>query len=95
MYVTLPVCLRPPLARYGDVALYRVYMYEASGGGGGFGGPWLSGQNTCSLSRRPWVRSSAATLGFYFSFTCSWLTNVDGMKDLWCSSTVRLLSTWT
>ena len=21
----------------------------------------------------------------------SWLTNVDGMKDLWCSSTVRLL----
>ena len=27
----------------------------------------------------------------FFSF--SWLTNVDGMKDLWCSSTVRLLST--
>ena len=23
----------------------------------------------------------------------SWLTNVDEMKDLWCSSTVRLLST--
>ena len=23
----------------------------------------------------------------------SWLTNVDGMKDLWCSSAVRLLST--
>ena len=28
-----------------------------------------------------------------FFFTSSWLTNVDGMKDLWCSSTVRLLST--
>ena len=28
--------------------------------------------------------------GFFFSF--SWLTNVDGMKDLWCSSTVWLLS---
>ena len=28
---------------------------------------------------------------FFFSF--SWLPNVDGMKDLWCSSTVRLLST--
>ena len=26
-------------------------------------------------------------------FSSSWLTNVDGMKDLWCSSTVRLLST--
>ena len=29
--------------------------------------------------------------GFFFS--SGWLTNVDGMKDLWCSSTVRLLST--
>ena len=28
-----------------------------------------------------------------FFFTSSWLTNVDGMKDLWCSSTVWLLST--
>ena len=27
-----------------------------------------------------------------FFFPSSWLTNVDGMKDLWCSSTVRLLS---
>ena len=27
--------------------------------------------------------------GFFFS---SWLTNVDGMKDLWCSNTVWLLS---
>ena len=36
----------------------------------------------------PWV--------FFFVFLslpCSWLTNVDGMKDLWCSSTVWLLST--
>ena len=30
-------------------------------------------------------------LGIFFS--SSWLTNVDGMNDLWCSSTVRLLST--
>ena len=30
----------------------------------------------------PWVFSSS-----------SWLTNVDGMQDLWCSSRVRLLST--
>ena len=28
-------------------------------------------------------------------FSSSWLTNVDGMKDLWCSSTVWLLSTQT
>ena len=28
---------------------------------------------------------------FFFSFT--WLINVDEMKDLWCSSTVWLLST--
>ena len=28
-------------------------------------------------------------------FSSSWLTNVDGMKDLWCSSTVQLLSTQT
>ena len=27
-------------------------------------------------------------LGF---FSSGWLANVDGMKDLWCSSTVRLL----
>ena len=27
------------------------------------------------------------------SYSCAWLTNVDGMKDLWCSSTVWLLST--
>ena len=44
------------------------------------------------------VRAPAAQAGGtgfdpqdFFSF--SWLTNVDGMKDLWCSSTVRLLST--
>ena len=29
--------------------------------------------------------------GFFFS--SSWLTNVDEMKDLWCSSTVWLLYT--
>ena len=29
--------------------------------------------------------------GFFFS--SSWLTNVDGMEDLWCPSIVRLLST--
>ena len=29
-------------------------------------------------------------LGF---FSSSWLTNVDGMTGLWCSSTARLLST--
>ena len=28
-------------------------------------------------------------------FVFSWLTNVGGTKDLWCSSTVRLLSTQT
>ena len=27
------------------------------------------------------------------SFPAAWLTNVDGMKDLWCSSTVD--SSWT
>ena len=26
-------------------------------------------------------------------FSSSWLTNADGMKDLWCSSTAQLLST--
>ena len=26
-------------------------------------------------------------------FTSNWLTNVDGMKDMWCSSTAQLLST--
>ena len=36
------------------------------------------------------VRLPVAGLGF---FTSSWLTDVDGMKDLWCSSTVWLLST--
>ena len=30
--------------------------------------------------------------GFFF-FSSSWLTNLDEMKDLWCSSTVWLLST--
>ena len=34
--------------------------------------------------------SPVAALGFFSSI---WLTNVNGMKDLWCSSTVRLLST--
>ena len=28
-----------------------------------------------------------------FFSTSSWFTNVDGMKDMWCSSTVQLLST--
>ena len=28
-------------------------------------------------------------LGFFFS---SWLTNIDGMKDLWCSSTAQLIA---
>ena len=45
------------------------------------------------VQKRPWVRSPAATLGFFFS--SSWLTNLDEMKDLWCSSTVWLLSTQT
>ena len=36
-----------------------------------------------SIPRRlPWI-----------FFSSSWLTSVDGMKDLWCSSTVWLLST--
>ena len=29
----------------------------------------------------------------WFFFSSSWLTNVYKIKDLWCSSTVRLLST--
>ena len=35
--------------------------------------------------------------GSYFFPSSKWLTNVDGMKDLWCSSTytVQLLSTQT
>ena len=37
-----------------------------------------------------WVRFLVAALGF---FSSSWLNNVDGMKDLWCSSTAWLLST--
>ena len=37
-----------------------------------------------------YVHVHVAALGF---FSSSWLTNVDGMKDLCCSSTVRLLST--
>ena len=32
-------------------------------------------------------------LPWIFFFSPSWLTNVDGMKDLWCSSAIRLLST--
>ena len=35
--------------------------------------------------------SDAATPG-YFSHPAGFNTNVDGMKDLWCSSIVRLLS---
>ena len=35
-------------------------------------------------------QSPAATLDF---FSCSWLANIDEMNDLWCSSTVGLLST--
>ena len=30
---------------------------------------------------------------FFFSLPAGSVTNVDGMKDLWCSSTVWLLST--
>ena len=41
------------------------------------GDPWFGSQWL------PWV------VVFFFS---SWLINVDGMKDLWCSSTVQLLS---
>ena len=50
------------------------------------GGRELSGQSTC---RGPgFAGSPAATLGSFFTST-----NVDGMKDLWCSNAVRLLST--
>ena len=38
-----------------------------------------------------WIRFPVATLVFFFF--SSWLTNVDGMKDLWYSSIARLLST--
>ena len=39
-----------------------------------------------------WIQFLVAALG-YFLFSSTWLTNVDGMKDLWCSSTDQLLST--
>ena len=48
-------------------------------------------QQITRSSQSPSVQSPAATLGFFFS--SSWLTNIDGMKDLWCSSAIRLLST--
>ena len=38
----------------------------------------------------PYTARMVTALGF---FSSSWLTNVDGMKDLWCSNTVWLLST--
>ena len=41
-----------------------------------------AGGSGFDIWRLPWV-----------FFTSNWLTNVDGMRDLWCSSTVRLLST--
>ena len=36
------------------------------------------------MARAPAAKAGGP--GFFFS--SSWLTNVDGMKDLWCSSTV-------
>ena len=44
------------------------------------------------------IQSPAATRFFFFVclfFSSSWLPDVGEMKDLWCSSTVWLLSTQT
>ena len=47
----------------------------------------LAGGHGFDPWRLPWI--------FFFFLSSSWLTNADEMKDLWCSSTVRLLSTQT
>ena len=41
------------------------------------------------------VRAPAVYAGGpgFLPLPAAWLTNVDGMKDLWCSSTIQLLST--
>ena len=49
---------------------------------------WVAVGNHSSV-----VRAPAAKAGGPRFFSSSWLTNVDGMKDLWCSGTARLLST--
>ena len=40
-----------------------------------------------------WLWGTVAQWPEHLWLKHGWLTNVDGMKDLWCSSTVRLLST--
>ena len=55
---------------------------------------WLWGGRS-SVVRAPAAKAGdpgsipGSCLGFFFF---SWLTNVDGMKDLWCSSTVWQLA---
>ena len=54
---------------------------------------WLAVGGRSSAVRAPAAKAGdpgSIPGGFFFS---SWLTNVDGMKDLWCSSTDWLLST--
>ena len=46
-------------------------------------------------SSLPLSLSQAATLFVFFFLSSSWRTNVEEMNDLWCSSTVWLLSTQT
>ena len=38
------------------------------------------------------VLGSILVAALFFFSSSGWLTNVDGMKDLWCSSTIWLLS---
>ena len=45
--------------------------------------------DTCNQAQS---KLDTCTPCFFFLFSSSWLTHVDGMKDLWCSNTVRLLS---
>ena len=55
---------------------------------------WLWGAiagHACRSRGGPWVQFPVASLN-YSSF--SWLTNVDTMNDLWCSSVVWLLCEW-
>ena len=59
---------------------------------------WVSVRNRGSVARAPAAKAGgpgfdSRWLPWVFFFSSSWLTNVDGMKDLWCSSTVQLLST--